>query len=317
MHRLDRDLLEADPEVLRERGRVLARVIGAVARRHRHTQHRRRPERLGGDAGGEGRVDAAGEPHDGGAEAALAHIVADAEDERREHLGGERVGSRRGGGGEGLAVDPEDARVAAGEVGDDERLLEERGPREDASVRSDEHRAAVEEERVVPADLVHVRDRHAVPARARGEHPLAERRLAGRVRRGGDVHDEGCAGAGELRDGIASVAGPVPEALVVPDVLADGETEPERQPPGVRGGRRLRGEEVAGLVEDVVRGEERLAPDRGDPAAGEERGRVVDARRRRVRGRLGEPEDDGDAARPLRRLRQLGEGAPSAVEELG
>ncbi len=155
------------------------------------------------------------------------------------------------------------------------------------------------------------------PRRARGEHPLPERRLADGVGRGGDVHDEGGAGPGELRDRIPGIARPVPEPLVVPDVLADREAEPDPRRGRVGEGGAVRREEVARLVEDVVGGQERLAADRCQPPSVEERHRVVDARRRGARRRLGEPEGDRDPAGPVRRPGELGQRPGGAVEELG
>ena len=97
-----------------------------------------------------------------------------------------------GGGGQRRARPAPSTRGAAAvEVGDDERLLEERRARQHAAVGADEHRPAVEDQRVVPAHLVHVGDGRAV-ARAPLAASIRSRSAAlpQRVGRGRDVHDE-------------------------------------------------------------------------------------------------------------------------------
>ncbi len=297
-------LLEPHAEVPRELGGVLARVARAVARRHRDAEDRVRPERLGGDAGGEGGVDAAREPHDRRAEAALADVVLHPEDERREHLVRERRPAR--------------PRAAAGGRRRRGRAPARRRrsgrrrrapPRTAAPARgsrpsgADEHRAPVEHERVVAAHLVHVGDRHPVAPRARREHPLAQRGLVDRVRRRGDVHDHRRAGLGELADRVARVARPIPEPLVVPDVLADGEAEPEGpprprrwsgRPAGSSGSRRRRRRSAGATCARPRRRARRRAarpscrrpagPPRGPPPGSRARGRRRGTTRRGRRG---------------------------------
>ena len=77
---------------------------------------------------------------------------------------------------------------------------------------------------------------------------------------------------GQLVGGIARVARLLPEELVVPEVLADRQPHPHAA--DLDHGHFRRGIEVAGLVEHVVRGQERLARHGGHLAVAQQRAGV-------------------------------------------
>ena len=83
--------------------------------------------------------------------------------------------------------------------------------------------AAVEDELVVSADLVHVHDRDVVTLRRAGEDLAPELPLAHVIRRGVDAEQDFGPGLGQFLDRIAEVQPAFPELLVVPGVLADRE----------------------------------------------------------------------------------------------
>src|SRR5205085_3285445 len=96
----------------------------------------------------------------------------------------------------------------------------------DAPLLVEDDGAAVEDELVVAADEVEVRDRHAAVLREAREHPPPHTRLALGERRGGDVQEQGGPAADRLLARVLAVdAAAAPEVLVVPEVLADREAE--------------------------------------------------------------------------------------------
>ena len=126
-------------------------------------------------------------------------------------------------------------------------------------------RAAVEDQLVLAADLVHVHERRVGVGGARRQHLLAVRGLAAVVRRAVDV--DGQLGAAVGLHGERAVG--------APDVLADADADLD-----AADRRRARGvglvarREVAGLVEDGVVGQQPLAVRAEDLAAGAHGGGV-------------------------------------------
>ena len=211
--RLDRQRHRLDPEVRRQRVRIVEAAAAGVGRRHQHAEHVAGAERLGGDRGGQRRVDAAGEPEHRAGEAALARVVARAEHQRAPDLRLDvEVGRRR-------------HRRRAREIADHHVGVERAAARERRAVGAEHAAAAVEDEIVVAAELVHVGDRQAVLQRHAAQHLFAPPVLAGRERRRRHVEDDGGAGGGELVDRIVMVAAPLPEIAIVPDVLADADAD--------------------------------------------------------------------------------------------
>ena len=231
-------------------------------------------------------------------EAVLAHVVAQAGDERGVHLRGTReqrrdaaadaVGVRGGGVARGRLGQREArdrrhlpagaarggalARVAQplrlGGVEVDRRkqqlLAELRRARDHLAVVVEHERVPVEDELVLAADERAERDGGDVVARPLGEHPLALEPLAGVVGRGRDVDDQRRPGARLERGGRARL----------PDVLAD--RQPDLAAAELDQCRATAALEVALLVEDAVVGQVQLAVDRLHGAAGDHRERVVD-----------------------------------------
>jgi hypothetical protein len=318
VHGLDADLEEADAERARQRRRVLEGVAGAVARGHGHAQDGLGPQRLGGEAGGQGAVDAAGETQHRAPETALPGVVAQAQHQRPADLVRLLLRSpwRRRACPRPSRLQLERRRRAV-EADDEQRLLEERRPRQHRAVGAEERRGAVEQQGVVPAHLVHVGHRSAVAAGRGGEHPLPQRWLPHGVGRGREVHHQRGPAGDELANWVALVARALPEALVVPDVLADGEPEPEPEALGRGSGAPRGGQEVARLVEDVVGRQEGLPAHRGHATSLDERHGVVEPGGRSPGGPLREAHREGHAPGPGGRLRQVAERRLAAVEELG
>ena len=135
---------------------------------------------------------------------------------------------------------------------------------------------AVEDELVLTADEAAEGEGRAVLAGSTTEHHLPLDALAGVVGRGREVEDQG-------RSGERLCAG---RWAGLPDVLADGQTDPVRSEIDQAGAGA--GREVALLVEDAVVWEVDLVVDAVEAAVGEDGGRVVDGV-----GPFGEA-DDGD-----------------------
>ena len=129
--------------------------------------------------------------------------------------------------------------------------------------------AAVENEVVVPAELIDVDDRHAVLGGHAREHLFAFRVLADRKRRRGKVDDRFGANSNELLDRIVVVPTPLPEVAIVPHVFTDADAEPSSGNfQRLRAVERL---EVPILVEDVVGREKRLSKTMFDGTVAEKR----------------------------------------------
>ena len=132
---------------------------------------------VGRDRRDQGRVDATGHGDGDGPEAVLAHVVAQADGQRRVDLGRlrqrrrERRRQRRVGPELGLAhrdvlharrrVDRVDRRGLQVEVDDEQVLPELRTPREHLAPHVDDERVAVEDQLVLTADQVDVGQRAA------------------------------------------------------------------------------------------------------------------------------------------------------------
>ena len=183
-----------------------------------------------------------------------------------------------------------------GDVDDDEVLAHRGAAGEQLAAGVEDERVAVEDELVLAADLVHVRDRDVVVGGARGQHALALAGLAGVEGRGVDVDDD--RGAGER-----GVAG---GAVGVPDVLADGGGDRDAADDEARRPRaRL---EVALLVEDAVVWEALLAVAGDDAPAVDEGGAVVEHA-------VELEAADDERGQPLRVARERLEGGDGLVDE--
>ena len=87
------------------------------------------------------------------------------------------------------------------EVGDQQLLLELRGPGDGRSFNVEHHAGAVENQLVLPADGVDVADVEAVVGGTGAKHPLARGELARVEGRAVDVDDDLGAGLSLQRDG--------------------------------------------------------------------------------------------------------------------
>ena len=123
------------------------------------------------------------------------------------------------------------------------------------------------------------------------QHAEAQGALVDGVWRGGNIDENAGAAGDQFGDRVAGVHGRGPEGFIVPDVLANGDTElfPFQAVDILLVG----GLEVAGLVEDVVGGQQHLALFEDDAAAGDERGFIGDVLTAAVVGNVAGVANDG------------------------
>ena len=287
-HGADGDLGERDAQTRGELARVPQASLGGVRPGHRDAEDLVRPERLDREGRRDRGVDAARQAENGRLEPALARVVGEREDEgppQSLHRGKLRRG-----------------RPAAARHVDRPEILFEPARRADQSAaRVEGGRRAVEDEVVVAADEVAVHERHARAAGDALHHAPPQAVLPEGPGRGGDVDVEVEPERAQLRHRIGVVERPLPEGLVVPDVLADGDRDAaagdaqhERAPSRL---------DVAALVEDVVRRQQTLAIERHAPSPPGGDCGVGDAASGRPRVRDERSEDPGRVARRPRDLR--------------
>ena len=168
-------------------------------------------QRVHGDCSGERRVDAAAESQHNLLEAALAHVIARAKNERRIRAGLDAFVAIMNVALQGLGIEA------------DHVLFERLGLRDDLAVGAEREAGAVEDQAVVAANLVHHGDRHAVMLRDRRQHVLPKFALAQIEGRRRDVQQNLPAGSNQVLHRIDAIQAAVPEVLVIPSVLANGE----------------------------------------------------------------------------------------------
>ena len=281
-HRRDRDdgVVQAQPR----RGvlGVGQRVLAGPLRRQPDAVHAVGAEGVDGQRGDQRRVDAAGEAEDDRRHAVLVDEVAQPQHqgppdllavaqrlddrrrarlERRHRLVGEQVPGHR------QRADPAlgavGRRRVEGEVDGQQVLDELRCAGEQLAVGGDDQRVAVEDQLVLPADLVAVEDR-----RLRLGGPPADQRQPQVVL--GPLVRRGVGGADEVD---AHLPGDAARTALDPEVLADGQRDVDAVQPDDRqlGARH----EVPGLVEDAVVGQVPLVVAGDDLAAVEQGGGVA------------------------------------------
>ncbi len=197
------------------------------------------------------------------------------------------------------------------EIDHDDVFLERLRMGDDVARRIHRERVAVEDELIVAADLVDADDGAVVGLGLLLHELLAERILADGPGRGGHVEDEVELLLGHFGEGILGVLAGAAH-LVGPDVLADGEGDlgaADLEGRGARGGL-----EIAGLVEDVVSGEQGLERDVGDLAAFEEGRRIIERLSFGGEVLFHEADQRGDV---LDLGRQLAEGGDVLIDERG
>ena len=158
---LDRDLDQLGAEVGGDRAGVGLGLVAGVGGGHDHAADALGAERVDGDQRHQRRVDSARERDADMAEAVLAHVVAQPEDERRVDLG--EVGQRLGAA----------CRRRRRDLADQQLLVELGGAGDDLAVGVDDEAVAVEDQLVLAADQVAEGEVGAVGAGALGEHRLA------------------------------------------------------------------------------------------------------------------------------------------------
>src|SRR5437660_12561156 len=94
----------------------------------------------------------------------------------------------------------------------------------DVSRRIEDHTRTVENEAVIAAHLIDHRHRHLVIAGDGGQHIATQFGLANPERRRGNIQQEITAGMNQGFDRVKGVEALVPEMLVIPCVLADGQS---------------------------------------------------------------------------------------------
>ena len=171
--------------------------------------------------------------------------------------------------------------------------------------------AAVEDEVVVAAHLIHIEHRRVVLGCEASEHSFAQQILAGGERRRREIDDGFSARSGQVPNRVEVIAAPLPEIAIVPDVLADADAEtPIANLEDFRTARRF---EVPVLVEHVVGRKERLAEPLADRAVLQKH-RGVEERASFIRAiRLRQADDDGGAVRE--RAGERRERVPAAADE--
>ncbi len=250
--RLDRDLDQLGAEVGGDIPRVRLCFNARMRRGHHHAADVLGAERVDGEQGDEGGVDAAREGDADVAEAVLAHVVAQAEGERRVDLG--EVGQRLG----------EPARARG------------RGPRRPAAPPRTGPRGRSPCPRGRRRSCV--RRRRARPGRRRGCRRRSGRRRRGRARRASLRARAPCRGGTASPRGWRSGSRPPPPR---PRPAGPAPRRPRRRSgrPACPATSTVAGsvarDEVALLVEDRVVGQPVLAVDGAHGAVGEHRERVV------------------------------------------
>ncbi len=260
---VDGDNFETDAEILGKGAGVCEAVFGGVRAGHADADHVFFADGFDGDGGDESGINAAAETDQHAAKAALANIIACAEN---EGLKG------------GIVIDDVVAVIIAligAGVEENEIFFERFGAGDDFAVRGHGEACAIEDELIVSADHVDVDEREAEALGGGAEDVFAFVTLADIPRRGVDGNDDLRAFVHEFFDWVALIAAVLPELLIVPAVFADGEGD-------FGAGQfedflRCARKEIAGFVEDVVVREQHFDLLKYDAAVLEDGGGVLGA----------------------------------------
>ncbi len=239
----DGNQFEADAEVGGEAAAVVDGALRGVGAGHADAHDVFRPEGVGGDGGDQGGVDAAAESDNGLFEAALAHVIAGADDQSAIRRFGV-VGGRLGHG------------VGVAWIDDDQILFKRGGLGDQFAARIQCQRGAVEDEAVVAAHLVGEKHGDPVASSDGGQHLAADFALGVPEGRRRKVDMNGGMLGHDLFHGIDGVELAGPEGLVVPGVFADGDGQAHAlEFDHLLGARRRK---IALFVEHVVEGQQAL-----------------------------------------------------------
>ena len=235
--------LETDAEVGRQAAAVVDGTLRGIGARHAHAQYILRAQRVGSDRRHQRGIDAAAQRHDGFAEAAFAHIIASAQNQRavsRLRVVGRRFLNRLG---------------VAG-IDNHQVLFKRSGLGDQFSARIQGQRRPIKDQAVVAAHLVAQQHRNAVAPSDGRQHLPSQLalRVPERRRRQVDVHRRML--RHDLLHRVDGVETPRPEILVVPRVFADGDAQAHAVKLNhlLRTSRR----EVALFIEDVVERQQAL-----------------------------------------------------------
>ena len=246
-----------DTEVLSECSGIVEGALRRELARHEQTDDVVRSECANGECGGEGGVDSAGESEEGAGESGLVEVVSDAGE---EGLQGEvdRVCG-------GEVWELVEACEVEGVGGLDEGWHELFG----RSVGEHEEAASVEDEFVVCAYLVEVEDRGLELGGGSCEGGESALDFSSGKGARGEV-DQEVGGLG-IVERVVPVAGSERGVVAGPEVFADRENECSAAE--ADGSESLSRQEVSGLIEDIVGGEEEFVVSGEDAAVvDEERG---------------------------------------------
>ena len=262
---VDREQFEANLEVAGQFPRVVNRSSRRIRPGHADADDVLGAERIGRNRRGERGIDASAESDDRPLEAAFVDVVSRAQNQRFIRAGFFTRNLR-------VHVPSDFLRIEFLGVEIDQVFLERLRLRDHLSVGRNHQARSVEDQAVVAPDLVHHRDRNFLILCDGRQHVAAQFALAQPKRRRGNVEHEVSAGADQFFDRIDAIQPPVPEALVVPGILTDGQShllaaKAEQL-------LALGGSEVAHLVEDVIGGQQHLRLDELDAPFAQQGGGV-------------------------------------------
>ena len=164
-----------------------------------------------GDSRSECRIDTAAEPKHDLAEAAFSHVIAGTEHQSCIGAGFDALVTI-------MNIPGKRLRIEADHV-----FFERLGLRDDLPVGTEREARSVEHQAIVATNLVHHGNRNAIMPGDSRQHVLAKFALAQVERRSRDVQQNLPARPDEVLHRIDAVEATVPEVLVVPGVLADGQ----------------------------------------------------------------------------------------------
>ena len=175
---VDGDEFEADAEIFGEMPAVVDGALRGIGAGHADAENVFRAEGFDGDGGDEGGVDAAAEGDEGLGEAALADVVARAEDEGAKDRLVLVIDLRMHGAGERFGVD------------EDQVFFERRGLGDDLAVAAKGEAEPSKMRLSLPPTWLTMSTGMRVATRDGGEHLAARLALVAPVGRGGDVEND-------------------------------------------------------------------------------------------------------------------------------
>ena len=255
MRRLDRDGEVPDAQVFGECFCIRQGCVRAVARRHGNSEHILRAQRSSGDDCRQSGINSTAQADDRACKAALVEIVLRAEHERAKRGFKSVMGDIRDRLGQRIKVHHDQVRFELFRLG------------HQFASRIDHHAAAVEDQLIIAADLIHVDYRQGEFPCPIGEQALACLDLVEGEWRRREVEDCVRALLCQRAKRVEAIS-ESQRAFGTPEVLADCNAEFRfTKSCDVRIGAGL---EVASLIEDVIRGQQRFVMHGNHPAIHDE-----------------------------------------------